>query len=156
MICEWSSGQKSSVPSTKPYGAAAIRLLLLCQQLSISFPFSTLIFDPQMKEELASIEYPCIFQNSKLEPPRPQESGLVPAAWKKKSAGDDLFLCSCYHDGETLTDLQIPKGVILLTASNPAFFFLNITYHSNKKQVWSWNTTLTHRHISRFSPQRVI
>lgn len=73
-----------------------------------------------------------------------------------KSGGDDLFLSSCYHDGETLTDLQIPQGVIFLTASNPVFFFLNITYRTNKKQVWGWNTTLTHLHISPLSQWWVI
>ncbi len=73
-----------------------------------------------------------------------------------KSGGDDLFLSSCYHDGETLTDLQIPQGVIFLTASNPVFLFLNITYRSNRKQVWGWNTTLTHLRISPLSQWCII
>lgn len=96
------------------------------------------IFTPQIKKELLRIK------SSSL-----QGCGLAHAAWK--NGGDDLFLSSCYHDVETQTDLQIPKGVIFLTASNPVFFLLNITYYSNKKQVWSWNTALTHHRISPFS-----
>ena len=73
-----------------------------------------------------------------------------------KSGWDNLFLHSCYNADETLTDLLIPQGVIFLTASKPVFFFLNITYHPNKKQVWGWNTTLTHHHIGPLGQYCVI
>jgi len=43
----------------------------------------------------------------------------------RKSGRNDLFLCSCYHDNDTMTDLQIPSGVIFLTASKPFFIFLH-------------------------------
>lgn len=73
-----------------------------------------------------------------------------------ESGGDDLFLSSCYPNGEMQTDLQIPEGVIFLTASKHVFFFLNFTYWPNKKQVWGWRTTLSHHHIGPFAPQCVI
>lgn len=117
---------------------------LPCQQVSVAFPFSTCVFTPRIKEELVSIKYPRICQtvNSGL---HVFEALSVLFLLRKKEIGDDLFLCSCYHDGQTLTDLQIPQGVIFLTASKSVFSpFLNITHCSNKKQVWDWNITSTH------------
>lgn len=112
-------------------------------------PFLNSVSTPRIKEELVCIKYPYICQivHSGLH----VFKALGLPRLLGKSGGDDLFQSSCYHDGETLTALQIPQGVIFLTASNPVFFFLNITYRSNKKQVWGWNTTLTHHHISPLS-----
>lgn len=109
------------------YGAP---VFIMCQQLFIS--------TPQIKWGLVSIKYSAF-----------KAVGLP--LLLGKSGGDDLLRSSCNHDGETRTDLQIPEGVIFLTASKPVFLFLNNTYWSNKKQVWGWNTTLTHCHISPFT-----
>lgn len=141
---------KSAGPNTKR--PEERQRLSLYFSLSATFhlsPFLNSESTLRIKEELVSIKYQCICQTVKQRLHVFKSPGLP--LLLGKSGGDDLFLSSCYHDGETLTDLQIPQGVIFLTASNSVFFFLNITYCSNKKQVWGWNTTLTHHHISPLS-----
>lgn len=64
------------------------------------------VFTPRIKAELKNIKYPCICQtaNRGLNVFGVLGSPLLLG----KSGGDDLFLRLCYHDSETLTDLQIP------------------------------------------------
>lgn len=142
---------KSAAQSMKPTLTPAIKLLSLFVSNFPSFPFLNSVSTPRIKEELVSIKFCCICQmvNYCRASKSPKALGLPLLLGKT-----DLFLNLCYHDGETLTDLEIPQGVIFLTASNPVFFFLNITYWSNKKQVWGWNPS--HRHISPLSQWCVI
>lgn len=108
---------------------------------------SKLMFSPQLRGKTLSFLYTCASRVFV----RLSKGCLSLPMMKKKKGGRLKRISSCYHDGETLTDLQKSSGVIFLTASNSVFFFFNITYQSNRKQVWSWNTPSAHHHISPHS-----